>query len=234
MKKKVILLSVAIIALIAPNSVFGMHISEGFLSPAWAITWFAISTPFVVYGLFTIKKSAAQDSRAKLYMGIAGGYVFVLSAIKLPSVAGSCSHLTGTGLGTVLFGPGAMAIIGLIVLLFQALLLAHGGISTLGANVFSMAIAGPIVAYAVFHGCKKMKLPLPVAIFMAAFWGDLFTYVVTSGQLALAYPDSSGGVYVSFLKFASMFAITQLPLAVLEGFITVYTYKLIQKVEKVS
>ncbi len=39
-----------------------------------------------------------------------------------------------------------MAVLGAIVLVFQALLLAHGGLSTLGANVFSMAIAGPWVS----------------------------------------------------------------------------------------
>lgn len=36
-----------------------------------------------------------------------------------------------------------MAVLGTITLLFQALLLAHGGLTTLGANVFSMAIAAP-------------------------------------------------------------------------------------------
>ena len=67
----------------------------------------------------------------------------MLSALKIPSVTGSCSHPTGTGLGAVLFGPGVMTVLGTIVLLFQALLLAHGGLTTLGANVFSMAIVGP-------------------------------------------------------------------------------------------
>ena len=40
---------------------------------------------------------------------------------------------------------------GKIVLLFQALLLAHGGITTLGANAFSMAIVGPWVAWGVWR-----------------------------------------------------------------------------------
>ena len=72
-------------------------------------------------------------------------YVFVLSALKIPSVTGSCSHPTGTGLSASLFGPSVTAVLGTIVLLFQALLLAHGGLTTLGANVFSMAIAGPFI-----------------------------------------------------------------------------------------
>ena len=44
--------------------------------------------------------------------------------------------MTGTGLGAILFGPSAVSILGLIVLLFQAILLAHGGLTTIGANTF--------------------------------------------------------------------------------------------------
>ena len=62
--------------------------------------------------------------------------MFVISSLKIPSVTGSCSHMTGTGLGAILFGPTAAGVLGLIVLLFQAILLAHGGLTTLGANTF--------------------------------------------------------------------------------------------------
>ena len=73
------------------------------------------------------------DTNQKVLLGLAGGFVFVLSALKIPSVTGSCSHPTGTGLGAIIFGPTTMTVVGLIVLLFQALLLAHGGLTTLGA-----------------------------------------------------------------------------------------------------
>ena len=66
--------------------------------------------------------------------------MFVLSALKIPSLTGSCSHPTGVGLGAILFGPSVMSVLGTIILLFQSLLLAHGGLTTLGANAFSMAI----------------------------------------------------------------------------------------------
>ncbi|MFO6285397.1 energy-coupling factor ABC transporter permease, partial [Pseudomonas aeruginosa] len=62
-----------------------------------------------------------------------------------PSVTGSGSHPTVAGLAVSLFGPGVVAVLGAIVLLFQALLLAHGGLSTLGANGVSMAENGPRV-----------------------------------------------------------------------------------------
>ena len=77
---------------------------------------------------------------------MSGAFIFVISSLKIPSVTGSCSHMTGTGLGAILFGPAAVSVLGLIVLLFQAVLLAHGGLTTIGANTFSMAIAGPLVS----------------------------------------------------------------------------------------
>ena len=129
--------------------------------------------------------------------------------------------MTGTGLGAILFGPSIVSILGIIVLVFQAILLAHGGLTTLGANTFSMAIAGPLLSYGIYKLCEKLKVNRKAGIFLAAFLGDLFTYCVTSGQLAMAYPSKDGGVLVSLLKFLGVFAPTQLPLAVMEGIITV-------------
>ena len=60
-----------------------------------------------------------------------------------------------------------------------------------------------------------------VCVFLAAFLGDLFTYCVTSFQLALAYPSEVGGIGASIAKFLGIFATTQLPLAVIEGILTV-------------
>lgn len=81
--------------------------------------------------------------------------MFVLSALKIPSLTGSCSHPTGVSLGAILFGPSVMSILGAIVLLFQSLLLAHGGLTTLGANSFSMEIVGPIVIFLLYRFMKK-------------------------------------------------------------------------------
>ncbi|HTH17742.1 MAG TPA: energy-coupling factor ABC transporter permease, partial [Magnetospirillum sp.] len=98
---------------------------------------------------------------------------------------------------------------------------AHGGLTTLGANVFSMAIAGPWVSYGVWRLVKGMGAPVGLAVFLAAALGDLATYCVTSVQLALAYPDPASGIIGGVLKFGGIFAISQVPLAVAEGLLTV-------------
>ena len=60
-----------------------------------------------------------------------------------------------------------------------------------------------------------------MAVFLAAALGNLFTYCVTSIQLAFAYPSEAGGVGASAVKFLGVFAPTQIPLAVIEGILTV-------------
>lgn len=193
-----------------------MHIMEGFLPQGHAIAWGAVCLPFLVWSFFTIRKIVANHRKAVLLLAMMGAYAFVLSALKMPSVTGSSSHPTGTGLGAVLFGPAPMALLGLMVLLFQAILLAHGGLTTLGANTFSMAIAGPLVSYGIYRLCRKGKVNRLVAVGLAAGLGDLFTYCVTAAQLALAHPGQAG-VLASMGEFLSIFALTQVPLAIVEG-----------------
>ncbi len=198
-----------------------MHIMEGYLPAGHSVIWGVVCIPFLIWGLMSIKNTLNKDRRTITLLAMAGAFVFVLSSLKIPSVTGSCSHMTGTGLGAILFGPAAVSILGIIVLIFQAILLAHGGLTTLGANTFSMAIAGPFITFGVYMACKKMKVNKMVAVFLAAFLGDLLTYCVTSFQLAFAYPSEVGGVMASAVKFLGVFAPTQVPLAVVEGILTV-------------
>jgi cobalt/nickel transport system permease protein len=211
-----------------PQSAYAMHIMEGFLPFGWAIFWWAVFIPFFIAGLRALRKITKETPELKLMLGLAGAFTFVLSALKLPSVTGSSSHPTGTGLGAVMFGPLPMSVLGSIVLLFQAVLLAHGGLTTLGANAFSMAVAGPMIGYAVYRSMMKSTGRQKLSIFMAAALADLSTYVVTSIQLALAFPAESGGIAASFLKFGGIFALTQIPLAISEGLLTVLIWNWLQ------
>lgn len=203
------------------SSASAMHIMEGYLPVKYSLLWIVVSLPFVLYGMKSIKSRLNENSRNITLIAMAGAFIFVISSLKIPSVTGSCSHMTGTGLGAILFGPSIVAVLGLIVLLFQALLLAHGGITTIGANTFSMSIAGPIITFIIYKLCLRMKVNKRIAIFLGAMLGDLATYCVTSLQLAMAFPSENGGVLVSAIKFLGVFAPTQLPLSIIEGILTV-------------
>ncbi len=207
-----------------------MHISEGVLPVSQALIYFVICIPFFVLGIRDIKRKASYGKSVKMFIALAGAYCFVLSALKLPSVTGSCSHPTGVGFGAVVLGPFVMTVIGVIVLLFQAIFLAHGGLTTLGANTFSMAVIGPIVAYLIFKVFRKKNRN--VAVFLAAALGDLLTYVITSIQLGIAFPSQTGGIIASIQKFGTVFAVTQIPLAIAEGILTVFLFAVIEKYSK--
>lgn len=207
-----------------------MHIAEGFLPPVHAVAWTIAAAPFVVHGARAVVRQIRDRPESRLLLAAAGAFTFVLSAIKLPSVTGSSSHPTGTGLGAVLFRPPVMAFLGTVVLLFQALLLGHGGLTTLGANVFSMAVVGPWVGYGAFRLTRRLGL-LP-AVFVAMMFADLATYCATSVQLALAFPDAQTGFVGSLAKFLSVFAITQIPLAVIEGLLGVVVFRVLVSVAR--
>lgn len=200
-----------------------MHISEGFLPLTHAAAWTCAAAPFVIRSVSAL--GAARENRYLL--AASAGYLFTLTALRLPSVAGSSSHPTGAALGTVLAGPAAMPALSLIVLLFQALLTAHGGLTTLGANVFSLGVAGPWVTWLLWRFAVRSGLGDRSAVMAATAAGSLATYACTSLQLALAHPDASNGVAGAFLKFAAVFSVTQLPVAVLEALFTVAVLRVV-------
>lgn len=219
--RKQAMLAGFLLALSCESLAFGMHIMEGFLPIHWCLIWGALCLPSLFFGMKYINRVNREDVSSLLILAMAAAFTFVLSALKIPSVTGSSSHMTVLGFAAIVFGPAVASVMSLVVLLFQALLLAHGGLTTLGANTFSMGVVGPLVAFAIYKLLQKGKAPRSLAIFSAAALGDLATYVVTSTQLALAFPAKTGGFLASFTRFATVFAVTQIPLAIIEGLLTV-------------
>lgn len=176
-----------------------------------------------------MRRQVQRQAKERVGIALNAAFVFILSALKLPSVTGSSSHLTGTTMGTLTSGLMTMPLIGAIVLLFQALILAHGGISTLGANVFSLAVSGPLVAYGLYKLLSALSSPRWLAILLATVFGSLATYVTTALQLAVAFPEGGADIWGAFIKFLSIFAVTQVPLSIVEAVVTVYVIGLIHK-----
>ena len=204
-----------------------MHIMEGFLPLYWAVFWWIIALPCLIFGIFQLKKVLEADREALPLLGVTGGFIFIFSSLKLPSVTGSCSHPTGTGLSTICFGPWITGVVCAIVLLFQSLFLAHGGLSVLGANIVSMGIVGPLAGYGVYRLLRNTRVNMYLTVFLVCALADLFTYFTTSLELALAYPAEVGGIMSSFILFMGIFAITQVPLAIVEGVVLALVFKYI-------
>lgn len=225
--KIAISLLVGSVALFTAPPVHAMHISEGILPVPWAAFWFVLSVPFVFWGLRTLRVRSEKEPHIKPFVGLVGAAVFVISCMPIPvPTAGTCSHPCGTGIAAILIGPSLTVVVASIALVLQALFLAHGGLTTLGANIFSMGVAGAFVGYGVFLLAKRMGAPPIVAAFLAGILSDWATYAVTSLALGAAlHADGSFGTMILTILLA--FVPTQVPLGILEGFLCAGAYRLV-------
>jgi cobalt/nickel transport system permease protein len=211
-----------IFACVLPAS--AMHLSEGILPAQWAALWFVVAIPFVAWGLRDLRRRSNVTPVFKPMVALIGAAVFVISCMPIPvPTAGSCSHPCGTGLAAILIGPQLTVLVTSVALLLQALFLSHGGLTTLGANITSMGIAGGFVGFGVFHLARKLGSPLWMAAFLAGMLSDWATYATTSFELASAL-HGSGSFLHMLMAVAIAFVPTQLPLGILEGVVSAGIY----------
>jgi cobalt/nickel transport system permease protein len=197
-----------------------MHISEGILPFNWAAFWSIVALPFVAWGLYKLKKLSSTDLSFKPLVGLMAAVVFIISCMPIPvPSAGTCSHPCGTGISGILVGPAISILVAAVALLIQALLLAHGGLSTWGANIVSMGVMGSFAGFFTFKALRSMKINMAVSGFMAGLLADWATYFTTSVELASGIKGNSPFMPL-FWKILIAFIPTQLPLGILEGAMT--------------
>ena len=197
-----------------------MHISEGILPLPWAALWFALALPFVMLGCRELKKLSQEDLSIKPLVGLLAAVVFIISCMPIPvPTAGTCSHPCGTAIAAVLVGPSISVLISTVALLIQALVMAHGGLTTLGADIVSMGVIGSFTGYATFKGLRRLGASLGIAAFCAGVLTDWATYTATAVELASGIRGSDPFLPL-FTKIVIAFVPTQLPLGLLEGAMT--------------
>jgi cobalt/nickel transport system permease protein len=197
-----------------------MHIMEGYLEPVWCLVWFIVMIPFFYVGVVKLRQILREHPDQKMIVALSGAFIFLISSLKLPSVTGSSAHPTGTGIAVVFYGVGVCAVLSTIVLVFQALLIAHGGFTTLGANCVSMGIIGPLVGLLIWKILRRSGAGVFISMVAAAAVADFMTYVVTALQMTLNVVTANNASFVNaFVDFMSVYAVTQIPLAIIEGLI---------------
>lgn len=215
------------------KTAYAMHITEGILPLTWVFTWFAVSTPFVGIGIYHIKRKKRMLPSYLPLVGMLGAAIFVFSCFPIPIIAlngMATSHPCGTGMSAVLLGPFVSVVVAAIALLLQALFLAHGGLTTLGGNIFSMGILGSFSGYFAFKLAQRFGLSLFWCGFLAGMASDLFTYLGTSIELGLLVINKGGSFFKAAAEIFGVFMMTsQGVLCVVEGivvgFVLVFVYK---------
>lgn len=220
---------IALSILLIPANAYAMHISEGILPLGWAALWSAVAIAFMAAGLWEIRRKGRDEAAFKPLLGLMAAMVFIISCMPIPvPFVGTCAHPCGTGISALLVGPFISVVIAAAALLIQALLLAHGGLSTWGANIVSMGIAGSFAAYATFRVMRAARLPLGVSAFMAGMLADWATYAATSLELASGIKGDDALWPIAW-KIMLAFVPTQLPLGILEGAMTAGMVVLLHK-----
>jgi cobalt/nickel transport system permease protein len=132
-------------------------------------------------------------------LSVFAAFSFLVMMFNLPLPGGTTGHALGVAIAAIILGPWASILALSIALLIQALFFGDGGITTLGANCFNMAIVGSLVAYVVYRLLAgRAAITSSRRIVAAALAGytainaSAFCAAVEYGLQPLLFKDSSG------------------------------------------
>jgi len=125
-----------------------MHIPNGFLSdPVCAVS---TAASLAALGVGFARARQSDDSRSAALMAATGAGIFASQLVNFPIQAGTSGHVLGAALAAILLGPWRGMLTMAVVLAVQCVVFGDGGMSTLGANILNMAVAGTLVASALY------------------------------------------------------------------------------------
>ena len=206
-----------------------MHLAEGTLPLEQALTWSAIALPPLIWSLKGEKNIADEESTSNSLISGATSLLFAVTLLPLPiPVIGATSHICFTPIFALMLGVRRTIWATFFVLLLQALFFAHGGITTLGVNTLTLGVLGPLTAVATFKLGRKLGFNTLLMVGISCAFADIFVYVTDAAVLALGLSDVVS-VKETFVLALLGFAPVQVPLAVLEGGISIAIVKLLSK-----
>ena len=125
-----------------------MHIPDGYLSPTTCGVMYAAAVPFWAVAVNRVRKTLT--ARTVPVLALFSAFSFVLMMFNIPVPGGTTAHAVGATLLAIVLGPWP-AVLGISTALgIQALFFGDGGLLTLGANCFNMAIVMPLVGYFIY------------------------------------------------------------------------------------
>jgi cobalt/nickel transport system permease protein len=109
-----------------------MHIADGIIA-----TEMCLAADAAALGALYLSGRRVRPEEIPL-MGFVGASLFAVSLLHFP-LAGTSMHLALLGLGGILLGTRVLPVL-FVALLFQALLLQHGGFISVGLNTLNMGL----------------------------------------------------------------------------------------------
>lgn len=192
-----------------------MHIAEGVLSAPILISGGVLAVGGCALGLKKLDESRLMPA------ALLSAAFFTGSLLHVPIGPATSAHLLLNGLTGVLMGWVAFPVIA-VALLLQALLFQFGGITVLGVNTWNMAMPAVIVGIAARPWLRRAGCLRFTAAFLGGALGVLGAALLTA--LSLAFTDEG------FATAAKLLFIAHLPIAVVEGLVTVSVVSFLAKV----
>lgn len=126
-----------------------MHIPDGYLSPGTCAALYAGAAPFWWAALRRLRRTLRAQLVPRL--SLVAAFSFVVMMFNIPLPGGTTGHAVGAALATIVLGPAASILAISTALAIQAFFFGDGGITSLGANCFNIAIVGSLVAFPVYR-----------------------------------------------------------------------------------
>jgi cobalt/nickel transport system permease protein len=201
-----------------------LHIPDGFLNGATLATTAAASAGGVGVALRMVGKKLGE--RQVPMMGMTAAFIFAAQMLNFPVMAGTSGHLIGAAMTAILLGPWASIVIMSLVLIVQCFIFQDGGLLSLGANVFNMAIVSSLGAYIIFRVLTKAFGGGNNARTLAGFTAAWFSVVLAAVACAVELAASGTAPLATVLPaMAGVHAL----IGIGEGLATVAVLKVVSK-----
>lgn len=132
-----------------------MHIPDNYLSPTSCALLAVAAAPAIGLSIAKVKVQLKENKELAPMLGVAASLSFLLMMFNVPVPGGTTAHAVGGALLAILIGPYAASLALSVALILQAFLFGDGGILTLGANIFNMAVAMPFIGYGIYSWFRK-------------------------------------------------------------------------------
>lgn len=204
-----------------------MHLAEGMLPFYQMIGWSALATPILIWSIRGEQIIRRDNPMATTLIASVTSILFAATLLPLPvPVVGATSHICLTPLFGLILGIRRIVWPAFFVLLLQAVFFAHGGLTTLGINMLSLGLFGPLITLGCWTVLKKVGLENTTAFGAACAIGGLGVYVIDAVVLSVALMDLAKPT-TTFFSVLVGFAPVQVPLAILEAFVSVKIVQLL-------
>ena len=195
-----------------------MHIPDGLISDPIQLGIYTVI--YIVLMIIILNKYRKNHTEKSIpIIALFAAAILIVQLVEIPLPVPACVHIS---LITVmaLYDLDASALVYTFVTIVQAFM-GEGGISTMGMNLFNLAILAPFIAYYLYQILKRFDKNL--ALFISGFGTITILGIIVSIEYAIAgvYPLTFGLTVITPIEMV---------IGVIEGIITIAVMNALHKI----